>query len=67
VVGVPGVLDLARSTEAPLIKGVSTVNSDELAAGRIATVLALQAALNHVAGAYGPGASTPLPSPSATP
>jgi hypothetical protein len=67
VVGVPGVLDLARSTEAPLIKGVSTVNSDELAAGRIATVLGLEAALNRIAGAYGPGADPPLPSPSATP
>jgi hypothetical protein len=67
VVGVPGVLDLARSTEAPVIKGVSTVNSYELASGRIATVLGLGAALNRIAGAYGPGAEPPLPSPSATP
>jgi hypothetical protein len=67
VAGLPGVLDLARSTEGPIIKGVSTVDSDQLASGRIATVLALQAALDGTAGAYGPAADTPLPSPSPTP
>jgi hypothetical protein len=69
VAGVPGVLDLARSTEGPIIKGVSTVDSDGLASGRIATVLVLQAALSGTSGAYGPSraADSPLPSPSATP
>jgi hypothetical protein len=69
VAGVPGVLDLARSTEGPIIKGVSTVDSDELASGRIATVLALGAALDGTSGAYGPGpaADSPVPSPSPTP
>jgi Copper transport outer membrane protein, MctB len=69
VVGVPGVLDLARSTEGPIIKGVSTVDSDDLASGRIATVLVLEAALTGTSGAYGPGpaADSPLPSPSPTP
>jgi hypothetical protein len=67
VAGVPGVLDLARSTEGPIIKGVSTVDSDQLASGRIATVLALAAALDGTAGAYGPASDSPLPSPSPTP
>jgi Copper transport outer membrane protein, MctB len=67
VAGVPGVLDLARSTEGPIIKGVSTVDSDDLASGRIATVLVLEAALSGTAGAYGPAADSPLPSPSPTP
>jgi hypothetical protein len=69
VAGVPGVLDLARTTEGPVIKGVSTVDSDDLAAGRIATVLVLEAALSGTAGSYGPGpaADTPIPSPSPAP
>jgi hypothetical protein len=69
VAGVPGVLDLARSTEGTIIKGVSTVDSDDLAAGRIATVLVLEAALSGTSGSYGLGqsADSPLPSPSPTP
>ena len=69
VPGVPGVLDEARSSEGPIIKGVSTVDSYDLAAGRIAIVLALDAALDGTAGAYGPGVPSgpALPSPSPTP
>jgi hypothetical protein len=67
VAGVPGVLDAARSAEAALIKGVSTVDSDDVASGRIATVFALEASVAGTAGAYGPAADTPLPSPSPTP
>jgi hypothetical protein len=69
VSGVPGVLDLARTTEEPIIKGVSTVDSDDLASGRIATVLVLEASINGTAGAFGPGpqADSPIPSPSPTP
>jgi hypothetical protein len=67
VTGVPGVLESARGAEGPIIKGVSTVDSYDVAAGRIAMVLALNAVLDGKAGAYGPAASTPLPSPSPTP
>jgi hypothetical protein len=67
VVAVPGVLDAARSTEASIIKGVSTVDTDDVASGRVATVFALEAAVAGTAGAYGPAADTPLPSPSPTP
>jgi hypothetical protein len=68
VTGVQGVIDLARGSEAASIKGVSTVDSADVASGRIAVVLALAAALDGEAGAYGPNStSNPLPSPSATP
>jgi hypothetical protein len=67
VAGVLGVLDLARSTEGQIILGVSTVDSDDLAAGRIATVFALEASLTGTAGAYGPTKDPPLPSSTPTP
>jgi Copper transport outer membrane protein, MctB len=69
VTGVPGVLDEARGSEGPIIKGVSTVDSYDVAAGRIAIVLALGAALDGTAGAYGPAvpSGAALPSPSPTP
>ncbi len=69
VPGVPGVLDEARSSEGPIIKGVSTVDSYDVAAGRIAIVLALDAALDGTTGAYGPAVPSgpALPSPSPTP
>lgn len=67
VAGATGVLEAARSTDAALIKGVSTVDSTDQAAGRIATVLALDAARSGVSGSYGPTRPSPLPSPTATP
>jgi hypothetical protein len=67
VTGASGVLDAARKGDAGLIKGVSTVDSVDQAAGRITAVLALQAARSGVTGSYGPTRPSPLPTTSTTP
>lgn len=65
-VGNGGALAAVRA-DANLSKVVSTVDSDETAIGRIATVLALAAAPTGSTGQYGGAQSPPLPSESPVP
>jgi hypothetical protein len=61
-----GVVSVLRE-DATLSKTVSTVDSDDTALGRIATVLALAAAPGGSSGRYGASQSPPLPSSSPAP
>jgi hypothetical protein len=67
--GVAGSALAAARADSVLTKSVSTVDfaSDDLAAGRIAVVLALANASDGTVGAYGLGSSQKLPIASATP
>ncbi|MGN6472400.1 MAG: copper transporter [Mycobacteriales bacterium] len=57
----------AMRADPNLSKLVSTVDGDETAAGRIATVLALAGAPSGITGRYGLTQAPPLPSPSPVP
>ncbi len=61
-----GVLDAMRA-DGNLSKTVSTVDADDTAVGRVATVLALAAAPTGSAGRYGTSQSPPVPSQSPSP
>ncbi|HVV76903.1 MAG TPA: copper transporter [Mycobacteriales bacterium] len=57
----------AMRADSGLMKSVSTVDSDDTAIGRVATVLALAAAPGGAIGTYGESQSPPLPSQSPAP